>query len=476
MGAMRFAGIALICLGTGACAYSPGIVNRAISFNEAIADSTNSEILINALRARDRMPTYYTRVSSDTANSTISPSVSMQIPLGPGANVKGFFPNVSLGTSQQNQLSLQNLDDQKFMRGVLTPVPVDVLGYYLRQGWPAEVLLTVTVAEISVTPSTAKALEDAFDAQCRDEPRTDYCNAVLPDDVPPSASGQYVTQQLKACLADPNDYVKGAGDTLILENYPESGAQMSCFQWMLRVLIALDPMPGKSASYDVVARDIPLGNLKSVATLADLEKSDLVIAPGQGDKVTLCRRNQVSGLRLLRFEGTVAASKDDPSPASADDATGHSGSAIPLMLGKSESPATGCGAVGRATAPQIELTTRSLDGMIYFLGEILRAEEDSSAANGTGSIWAWNRTEGREAEWKLFVTEQGAPPSDSAVDVSFHGETYYIPSDCEDARHCAEADARHRSLQVLSLLGQIWGLQKEEAQLPIVPTVTVVTP
>jgi len=474
MRAIRFVSAALICLGAGACAYSPGIVDRATAFNEAIAKSTNSEILLNALRARDRMPTYYTRVSSDTANSTVSPSVSMQIPLGPGANVKGFFPNVSIGSTLQNQLSLQNLDDQKFMRGVLTPVSVDVLGYYLRQGWPEEVLLTVTIAEISVTPDTAAALEDAFDAQCRKQPNTDYCNAVLPDDVTPPSSGEYVTQQLKACLTDQNDYVHGAGDTMVLENYPEDAAQMRCFQWMLRVLIALDPAPGKSASYEVVARDVPLGNLKSVTTFTDLDKADMVMATGEGGNVTLCKRKSVSGLQLLRFNGSVAAGANDPPAENSADASGHDSSAIPLVLGKSASPEMGCGAVGRATAPRIDLTTRSLDGMIYFLGEVLRAESD--AAGGSGSIWAWNGAEGREAEWKLFVAEKGSPPSGSAVDVSFRGETYYIPSDCEDARNCAEPDERQRSLQVLSLLGQIWGLQKEEAEMPIVPTVTVVTP
>jgi hypothetical protein len=468
----RHAAIVVLCLGAGACAFSPSLTDRAIAFNKAIADSTNKEILLNALRARDRLPTYYTRVASDTANTTFSPSVSMQIPLGPGANAKGYFPNVSIGSSLQNQLSMQNLDDQKFMRGVLTPVSVDVLGYYLRQGWPAEVLLTVTIAEISVTPDTAKTLEAAFDAQCRASPRTDYCNGVLPDDVAPPASGEYVTQQLQACLANPDDYVRGADNVIVLQNYPENIDQMRCFQWMLRVLIALDPAPAKSASYDVIARDVPLGNLKSVSTFADLDKANLVIAPGAGDKVTLCKRTPVSGLRLLRFNETATASAGDPPKENAQDSQGNGDNAIPLMLAKSASPAAGCGAADNGAGPELQLTTRSLDGMIYFLGEILRAEQGA----GGGTIWAWNGAENREGEWKLFLAEQGSAPSDSAVDVSFGGNGYYVPSTCEQPRECAESGERHRSLQVLALLGQIWGLQKEAAQMPIVPTVTVVTP
>jgi hypothetical protein len=51
-----------------------------------------------------------------------------------------------------------------------------------------------------------------------------------------------------------------------------------------------------------------------------------------------------------------------------------------------------------------------------------------------------------------------------------------VPSACDDSGDCAQGAERHRSLQVLALLNQIWGLQKEQSELPIAPTVTVIGP
>jgi hypothetical protein len=62
------------------------------------------------------------------------------------------------------------------------------------------------------------------------------------------------------------------------------------------------------------------------------------------------------------------------------------------------------------------------------------------------------------------------------VSVDFEGTSYSISNPCADPETCRDDAGRHRSLQVLALLNQIWGLQKEETSLPLVPTVTVVNP
>jgi hypothetical protein len=453
-------------------------VERSIAFNKEIAASTNELLLLNTLRARARLPTYYTRLTSATESTTFTPSASMALPLGPGAVKKGFAPTFSFGDNAQNQLTLQNLDDQKFMRGVLSPVSVDVLSFYLRQGWPAEVLLMVTVSRISVTQDAAEALIQAFETRCAADANGEYCNNVLPVDVKAPAHGQYIAEQLRTCLASARSYTREGNDTLVLQNYPTNTDQTSCFQWMMRVLISLGPTPRTADAFDVVARDVPLGKTQTISSIGDLDKQSMVMVPGKKGLFTICKRRKVSGLSLLHFAATLKPTAGI-APADTDPTTAKTNN-IPFVLDSSRAPGKeGCGEPNApASQPQVQLTTRSFDGMVYYLGEVLRADglqTGGQARPASVTVWAWGQDE-RAETWGLFVAIQGTPPAHSPVDVDYDGDTYYVPSACDDTTSCGDPQLRHRSLQVLSLLNQIWGLQKEAAELPVTPTVTVINP
>ncbi len=499
MNRFRIAAIIAASLCVAACAYSPGLVDRAVAFNNAVASSTNELLLLNALRARERLPTYYTRVESDSANTTIQPTASLVVPFGPNSVQKGFSSQFNLGMAMQSQISMQNLDDQKFMRGVLTPVPVDVLSFYLQQGWPPELVLMTTVSRITVPKNAVEPLMAAFEEQCAKSSKTDYCNTTLPPDFMAPVGQQYVAAQLRSCVRDLEDGQSNDQNSLDFENYPGSAGQASCFQWMLRLLIALDPIPRSAESYQVVARDVPSGDLKGISAImamnssgANPGKSSFVIVENAQHKFTVCKKKEISGLALLHFKGQLAAAKH---PAVYDGDSGSSGADqgdISVQMGAAPAMAPQCGtmqthrAKGEARAAgaapeqaQVRLTTRSLEGMIYYLGEVLRADASAAAeapqATGT-TVWAWNRIQHRDMVWGLFVAQSGSAPSGSPVAVDFEGSTYFIPSECSDTQACPDPQHRHRTLQVLALLNQIWGLQKEAAQMPIVPTVTVVNP
>lgn len=494
----RFAAIAAACLFVAGCVYSPGLVDRAVAFNNAVATSTNELLLLNALRARDRLPTYYTRVASDSASTTIQPTASLAVPFGPGAVKKGFASQFNIGMATQSQLSLQNLDDQKFMRGVLTPVPVDVLSFYLQQGWPPELVLMTMVSRITVPKNAIEPLMTAFENQCARSPTMDYCNNVLPSGLAALVGQQYVVAQLRGCVRDLESGQSSDQATLDFENYPGSVGQASCFQWMLRLLIALDPIPRSAESYQVVAHDVPSSDLKGLSTIIGMNgagtgpgKSSFVIVENAHHRFTVCKKQKISGLALLHFKGQVAPAKHSTAHDNGDSSGVDLGD-ISVQMGAAPVMASQCGATPKHKAKeetegagstseqaQVRLTTRSLEGMIYYLGEVLRAEGGASGeiaqAAGT-TIWAWNRAQHRDAVWGLFVADRGSAPNSSPVSVDFNGSTYFVPSECSDTQACPDPQHRHRTLQVLALLNQVWGLQKEAAQMPIVPTVTVVNP
>src|SRR6185295_10675967 len=101
------------------------------------------------------------------------------------------------------------------------------------------------------------------------------------------------------------------------------------------------------------------------------------------------------------------------------------------------------------------------DSMLYYLGENVRA-------GSSVTIWAGHRAD-RQTEIPLFVVRRDAGAE--LVSIDYRGGHYAIPDDCAGDDTCEQ---QHRSLQVLSLLNQIWGLQKEASEAPSVPVVSVI--
>ena len=82
---------------------------------------------------------------------------------------------------------------------------------------------------------------------------------------------------------------------------------------------------------------------------------------------------------------------------------------------------------------------------------------------------------------QIFHVEKGSP-SDGAIAVaSSNGDTFYVPRLCPGLPTnrkdvCSYEYPDHASAQVLTLLNQLWGLNKTQATAPIVAPVTVINP
>jgi hypothetical protein len=343
----------------------------------------------------------------------------------------------------------------------------------------------VTVSKITVTGSALHALVGAFNSRCEADRSTDYCSGVLPDvrdnpdGVAISGSGEFLAQTVEGCTQ--SKYVQRIGPqneaSFVFENYPTNRDQIACFQAMIRLLIALGPEEKLVESLQLVAKDLPRARDFSPADIAELDRQQMVLANARGG-FAVCRKVNSFGLALSRLPPALAE-KLTASQAG----TRAEGEAF--ILGASpHASKQGCAGLAdeSKSAPgdksRIDLTTRSFDGMIYYLGEVLRAERPV-AEGGRGlntHVWAWNSLAQKFEAWNLYKAESGGLVRNGIVSVEFEGTNYSISNPCVDPETCRDVAGRHRSLQVLALLNQIWGLQKEETSLPLVPTVTVVNP
>lgn len=483
----RLARIVALCLSgivLTACRGTQGMDIQAIAYNKAVADSTNQLFLLNTLRARDRFPLYYSRTTGNTASASLSPSLTL------GLDGNNLSPSATIGNSLQNNLSLANLDDQKFMRGVLTPVPLAIMEAYYGQRWPKEVLAMMFIKDITIDRGLVGVLINKFNKKCADR-AAPYC----PDRLPQSAQAT-LPDELAGCLS--GGAVEFSGKDAVFDNYPPDPKALKCFQSLLRVLLALGLAPDDGPKYSVVIPSLPASQATDLKSLSAAVAAKLSVSKlGDGDDYAVCSMRGVSGFTLdhdaLTKDGTVPGilsrvSTNAVSKTGQDGGLRVEGAAAPqgstsliASLPKNCAAQVAANNAEKLRAarcampanqqndecrdpPDFNITTRSLDSMLYYLGEDLRA-------GGNVKIWA-DHGPGRYVESSLYVVKSTAQSraSDALVSVDYRDETYAIDS-CPQG---SDDPCLGRSLQVLSMLNQIWGLQKEATDTPSVPVVSIV--
>jgi hypothetical protein len=156
------------------------IADDAVAFNEAYAQAVNGQILLNVLRARDRLPRYYLTTSgiSDAPTSISRWSAGIgSLRLGQPRDPWGQG-NVgwSAESSRRPSFAVQPFDAQTLTRTVFTPIAAPVFQHYWTSGWPRDLLTFVLVEEI-IAPDGARFRNEANDlaADCAQAPDSRGC-------------------------------------------------------------------------------------------------------------------------------------------------------------------------------------------------------------------------------------------------------------------------------------------------------------
>ena len=168
----------------------PDMLDRAVAYNRAVAVSTNQVLLLNIVRASQRLPTYYTRLEGDASSMGITPSAGLTLPF---TNPRSFENDINGGptgavtsttskavgslaafassdwdlqASESNILTLQDLDDQKYQNGMMTPVPVKNIAAFQGEGYQRDLLFMMFLASIQISTSLIDPIDAAATARC----------------------------------------------------------------------------------------------------------------------------------------------------------------------------------------------------------------------------------------------------------------------------------------------------------------------
>jgi hypothetical protein len=173
--ARNVAGAILACLvaaALAACTMAPTgaarreavarrIADDAIAFNEAYGQAVAGQILLNILRARDRLPRHYLTMTgiNDSPSLRVRESLGAgSIPLGEGASPWGFGSfGVERETQSRPTYAIQPFSADTLTRTAFQPIAPYVFAHYWESGWPRDLLLLLVVERLTIAGPDGRA-------------------------------------------------------------------------------------------------------------------------------------------------------------------------------------------------------------------------------------------------------------------------------------------------------------------------------
>jgi len=161
----------LLAQGLVACAVIDNYSGRAVDYNREAEQAQEQVLLLNIVRASLRRPMQFTSLQSITGSANVSASVAggttdvrqtpylSQFPnLVQSTNIGTALSRIATATASGNAsmggsatFTVPVLDTQEFYQGLLAPVPLQVIDYYLQQGFPPQLLAALFVLKVEIT-------------------------------------------------------------------------------------------------------------------------------------------------------------------------------------------------------------------------------------------------------------------------------------------------------------------------------------
>jgi len=436
--ALKLAALGLSMI-AGGCVTSRDLVRSAEHYNLAVEQAQTEMLLLNILRAKDHAPLYLTDMSQ--LNGSVSRKVTGGATAGLSttwnrggtglfhALTRPFGASSGFEMTENPSFQVDVLSAQEFMQGFLKPISQAEFAYYLQAGWPPDLLFHLLVQQVKLT--------------CKDAPG--------------SPAGE------------------------VWRNHPSSADEepLHNFSDLVREVVGTTRL---ESQIEVLADETPMviGNTTEPVTL-----EELVAAGKEGFKVKhedgsaswqLERPQTRVQLRLKNWQYFETRCI----PPHTEDKThlATSGVMQQSIAGPPRAVAEPTQAVSYVQSVTLEM--RSPEGLLYYLGQLARLEENGSSLGPPRSC------DGYMAR-PIFVLRRGSCSQETAACVEYQGETFVVPK--RDDRREVEAKCEPKgtfgpaavneatggeSLHTLSLLTQLIALQKNAKEFEGTPVVRVI--
>lgn len=423
----------------GGCALQPQLARVAVDHNALVAKTEDELTLLNIVRAKERFPMHFTTLTVLRGNATLTAGAeaSLALPemggetafdaMGKAVSSKDTVavttvtPKLSGSVSTNPSFEAGVLNTEKFQRGIQQPIKTEILEYFLQQGWPDDLLMALMFERID-----AVAAADG-DGYAKGDLLAVLTNANYRGDPVQDASAKIWLAFIQEKRLVPRQKTKAAVD-----------------------LVPLAPILANSRIQDLATLDgksFDIGTTNGVSMVQRPETQSVAI--GFADRVSPAAEAGSTGTKSS-YQFTTSKSvtwkvqaKPDVEKAIAGDKQIEGVAAVINIAGKDI----------KATLKPV---MRSVQGIMYFLGEYSRGGEQS---DDTRYILPSVRL--------LFDLVEGDSLADgkTAIATRFRNKRYSIPDDTVDGGI---------SLQVIDIVQQLLNLHKSADDLLLSRSVTVV--
>lgn len=523
--------LGMLALQLEGCGDSPVLIQDVVSYNRAVSRSTNEMLLANVIRSSKREPTYYTRLEGNTESIGLSSPNSLTLPInrsrsasapiypsapyaGSSSTIAALSASLGLTPSDSSTITLQTLDDQKYQFGMQTALGVSDVELYWAEGLQKDLLLFLFVNSVDIPQPVLRQIQARLAGSCnsdhdRSPSQRMHCGVFQQDLTAYNSAANLAegTTFSAVCAPGPGDAVfvndpatKVTGDGL---------RQNFCFGELVHALLALGLDTDDSKKSSAVEKDVPEGvaNAPKVRTEAIKEGLTFALQPGPTKLYSICKPQ--SGGAIFTLPGDTY--KSLVKAVLADEKTGTDDEVFPdksdpcdagqrVEPGKNDENGKSTKVYISSTADiknlKIEFALRSFEGVVYYLGQNVRAENESGYPTfvmDREAAWDAKSSTLKNAFREPLFVALHSPSGGALVEATDDdGDTYGIPAPCNDLSlkgwsglgsflvrpkpDCSNETPQHESFEILTLVNQMWGLNKQATSSPSNPAIVVGTP
>ncbi|HEX4532984.1 MAG TPA: hypothetical protein VH000_02040 [Rhizomicrobium sp.] len=448
---LRSAAFAVSLLLLAGCGTQAPIADELTDFNKAQQQGTAQLVLLNMLRAREGQPLSYSHFDVLRGGVNASSSVGVGLPFGPGSTLLDprMF-SAGLGVSPGISQDVKPQDDQDFYRGILTPLTQETWALYQDQNWPSDLLFHLFVEDIKLT-------QDDFDSIARNAARICAEHGDVAG-VAGLCKGWKDDNQQLAQLPDCSAIKLLVNGKVVLDVYndPRDRCHLTEYEAFTTELSILGFHISQQKSETDVGPPLDSAAFRDLKWPFSLKDSDMKIAKSADGRSFQFR--QVSKDYTVVLGNLPCPGRADVGLA----ATSQLTSQIQTQAQQSANTARMHGISDECqqhSTIQIAMTTRSPDGMLYYMGEVARAELPLHPGESGQTVYV--RNEGGDP--RALVKLVAADDADAAVRVHYNGVTYSVPLGDD-----------HVTMQAIELIEQIFALYNQASTAPSTTAVTVV--
>jgi hypothetical protein len=442
------------------CTTQRNLAENAVSFNQAVERAQNDVLLLNVVRASERLPMYLTDISKITG------SIKMEVDGGISMVEKTrrtFKPTLTGIYALNPTFEVPVMNTQEFMKGFLSPLDLKTLAYYQDTGWPMELLYFLVVRKVVVQlapEGTGPAPKPISFDNYPDVHDLVFCKllqfgywmehflATAPkiEQQPKRVNGKEVIETIGPAAATLDQLVEAADQGWKIER---KGDEFVLTRAAKEFAFSFDKSLQDLSKFTREADKVCKSHFDD--EIADPVAKDVI------EKASPVTEN----LAASAAEGSGVSS-----PATADQAAPSS------QVSRAEQGSQ----VIKVGGSTVTLYFRSAEAILYYLGELARMETKAKATKMLMLCVGFHSE-------PIFVARMGTA-SGAEVSVRHGSLSYWIPDESiKSYQRCtrrgavqiaAVEDVRGESMHALSLISQLVALNKSAKDFPTTGVIRVI--